>query len=65
MWVLVSKEGRVLATRTFERDSLVTAIADGYVRQWTYRAGRNRGKPVASWLSVDVEVCPSSQRVGF
>jgi hypothetical protein len=63
MWILVSKEGTVLATRSFDSDSLVIASADDCVRQWAYRPGRNKGKPVASWLSVDVEVCPSPQRL--
>jgi hypothetical protein len=61
MWILVSKEGTVLATRSFDSDSLVIASADDCVRQWTYRPGRNKGKPVASWLNVDVEVCPGPQ----
>ena len=63
MWILVSKEGTVLATRSFESDSPVIASADDCVRQWAYRPGRNKGKPVASWLNVDVEVCPSPQRL--
>lgn len=63
MWVLVSKEGTVLATRSFDNDSLVIASADECVRQWTYRPGRKNGKPVASWLGVDVEICPSPPRI--
>jgi hypothetical protein len=63
MWVLVSKEGTVLATRSFESDSLVIASAEDCVRQWKYHPGHNKGKPVASWLSVGVEVCPSPQRL--
>jgi hypothetical protein len=62
MWILVSKEGNVLATRSFDRDSLMIASADECARQWKYRPGRSRGKPIASWLSADVEVCPSPPR---
>jgi hypothetical protein len=63
MWVLVSKEGTVLATRSFDSDSLVIARAEDCVRQWTYRPGSYQGKPVASWLNVTVEVCPGPPRV--
>jgi hypothetical protein len=64
MWVLVSKEGTVLATRSFDRDSLTAASADACVRQWTYRPARYMGNPVASWLSTNVEVCKSAPRGG-
>lgn len=57
MWVLVSKAGVVLATRSFDSDSLVIAGAEDCVRQWTYRPGSFQGRPVASWLGVPVEVC--------
>jgi len=64
MWVLVSKEGTVLATRSFDNDSLAAASADACVRQWTYRPARCMGNPVASWLSTNVEVCQSPPRGG-
>jgi TonB family protein len=51
---LVGRDGKVKETRVTQSIGLLDAAAEAAVRQWKFKPAKNKGAPVAVWVSVPV-----------
>jgi protein TonB len=55
---LVDRDGRVRDTKVAKSIPALDSLAMETVRQWTFKPGRSKGKPVETWVSVPVVFKP-------
>ena len=55
---LVDRDGRVQDVKVAKSIPALDSLAMETVRQWTFKPGRSKGKPVETWVTVPVVFKP-------